>query len=152
MDEIEYIIGNDGTKYWYSDDRLHRLNAPAVIFRDGSEQWYVDGELHREDGPAVISANGKRGWYRYGGLHREDGPAIIYSDQSRAFHIKGEEIPIVLSRHDGKNIIFLDYEYAVDFTAYPSYQYNPRLAQGYLDDTDLILFMLTHVVVEMPYG
>ena len=34
----------DGTKYWYVDGELHRLDGPAVEYANGSKCWYVAGE------------------------------------------------------------------------------------------------------------
>ena len=33
---------------------------------DGSKCWYLNGELHRVDGPAVEYANGDKYWYLNG--------------------------------------------------------------------------------------
>jgi len=51
------------TKWWYLNNKFHRANGPAVIWRDGRESWYFNGKLHRTDGPAVKGLNGRRGWY-----------------------------------------------------------------------------------------
>ena len=69
------IIDEDGNKYWYCNDKLHRLDGPAVEMADGSKRWHVEGTLHRLDGPAMEDEYGKY-WYFEGFLHRTDGPAI----------------------------------------------------------------------------
>ncbi len=33
----------DGSREWYVEDKLHRLNGTAIIFADGSQEWYVSG-------------------------------------------------------------------------------------------------------------
>jgi len=40
---VEY---SDGTKKWYLDGKLHRLDRPACEYEDGSKYWYVDGKCH----------------------------------------------------------------------------------------------------------
>jgi hypothetical protein len=43
----------------------------------GTKQWYQEGHLHRLDGPAYIGANGTKRWYQNDKFHRIDGPAYI---------------------------------------------------------------------------
>jgi hypothetical protein len=38
---------------WFQDDKLHRIDGPAIERADGTREWYRDGKRHREDGPAV---------------------------------------------------------------------------------------------------
>ena len=52
-----------GTKEWYLNGKLHRVNGPAVEWSDGAKQWYVNGKLHRADGPAIENINGAKDWY-----------------------------------------------------------------------------------------
>ena len=56
-------INENGTKRWYLDDRLHRLDGPAVECTFGNKLWYINGKKHREDGPAAEWATGTKGWY-----------------------------------------------------------------------------------------
>jgi hypothetical protein len=43
-----------GDRYWYDENnRLHRLNGPAVIFPLDQKEWWVYGKRHRLDGPAI---------------------------------------------------------------------------------------------------
>ena len=53
----------DGTKQWWVDGKLHRLDGPAVEYEDGSKQWFVDGKCHRLDWPALEYADGSKYWY-----------------------------------------------------------------------------------------
>ena len=69
----------DGTKEWSVNDKLHRVDGPAVEYTDGSKEWYVNDKLHRVDGPAVEGASGYKEWWLDGRLHRTDGPAIEYA-------------------------------------------------------------------------
>ena len=52
-----------GAKYWYQDDKLHRLDGPAIELRSGTKEWYQDGKLHRLDGPAVERNEGPNEWW-----------------------------------------------------------------------------------------
>ena len=57
---------SDGSKYYFQNGKLHRLDGPAVEYSDGAKQWYQNNQLHRLDGPAVIYSNGTKEWYFYG--------------------------------------------------------------------------------------
>ena len=46
--------------------RVHRVDAPSIIWFDGEKCWYKDGKRHREDGPAIEYANGEKCWYLNG--------------------------------------------------------------------------------------
>jgi len=59
-------IDEQGTRFWYQNDRLHRTDGPALEFVDGTRYWYQNGLLHREDGPAIEYTNGERSWYLRG--------------------------------------------------------------------------------------
>jgi len=52
-----------GSKAWYYNDRLHRLNGPAVEYTNGTKHWYYKGKFHRLNGPAVEFANGDNVYY-----------------------------------------------------------------------------------------
>lgn len=52
----------DGDLFWYQDNQLHRLGAPAVELGNGTKAWYQHGKLHREDGPAVQILSGLPWW------------------------------------------------------------------------------------------
>ena len=56
-------VNDNGTKFWYLNDKLHRADGPAVEYANGNKFWYVDGKLHRTDGPAYEGANGNKFWY-----------------------------------------------------------------------------------------
>ena len=47
----EYVVRvyDYGTKYWFQNDKLHRLDGPAVEYADGEKHWYQKGLLHRLD-------------------------------------------------------------------------------------------------------
>jgi len=56
-------IYDNGTKYWFLNDELHREDGPAVERADGTKWWYLNDDLHREDGPAIEYASGSKAWY-----------------------------------------------------------------------------------------
>jgi hypothetical protein len=80
-----------GTKQWYLNGELHRVDGPAVEYTDGSRHWYLNGELHRVDGPAVEYANGDRCWYLNNRQHRIDGPAVEFADGSKYWYLNSKE-------------------------------------------------------------
>ena len=44
------IICKDGNKFYYIEDRLHRLDGPARIYSNGEEQYWInDTELTKEE-------------------------------------------------------------------------------------------------------
>lgn len=49
-----------------SDNKLHRIGAPAVEWNDGSKVWYQNGKLHREDGPAYVDKDGGVEYHLFG--------------------------------------------------------------------------------------
>ena len=60
------IIDSDGTKRWYLDNTLHRVDGPAIEYADGSKSWWLNDKRHRVDGPAVEWADGYKSWYLNG--------------------------------------------------------------------------------------
>jgi hypothetical protein len=59
-----YIDG--GTKRWYLNGELHRVDGHALEDNDGYKAWYINGERHREDGPALERVNGTKEWFLNG--------------------------------------------------------------------------------------
>jgi hypothetical protein len=86
---VEYA---DGSREWWVDGNLHRVDGPAYEGADGSRQWWVDGKRHRVDGPAYEGADGSREWWVDGKLHRVDGPAYEGADGSRQWWVGGERL------------------------------------------------------------
>jgi hypothetical protein len=64
MDDIQQTmtIDNAGNKYWWLNNRIHRVDGPAIEHATGKE-WWLHGTLHRTDGPAVEYANGDIEWW-----------------------------------------------------------------------------------------
>lgn len=94
----------DGTKKWYLNNELHRLDGPVVIMSDGTKEWRIHGELHRTNGPARVYPNGNQAWYQKNQLHRIGGPAIDFKTKQE-WWIHGK-----LHRPDGPAIIHLSCE------------------------------------------
>jgi len=61
--DYEVHTDADGTRSWYVNGQLHRLDGPAVEYADGTRVWNVNGQRHRLDGPAYEGADGTREWY-----------------------------------------------------------------------------------------
>jgi len=76
MSEVKngLVVDDDGNKYWYCNDVLHREDGPAVINITSLnvEVWWVNGVKHREDGPAIVYANGDKEWFLNGKMYSED--------------------------------------------------------------------------------
>jgi hypothetical protein len=66
MKTYKVEVDDNGTKYWYFNDKLHREDGPAIEYPDGSKFWYLNGNLHREDGPAIEDVNGSKEWWLNG--------------------------------------------------------------------------------------
>ena len=86
----------DGTKVWYLNGKLHRIDGPAIEGANGDKRWYLNGKQHRIDGPAMEYTNGDKEWFLNGRLHRIDGPAIEYTNGSKCWFLNDE-----LHRIDG---------------------------------------------------
>jgi hypothetical protein len=72
MYENEPTIASEETKFWWSNNLLHRKDGPAIERADGDRLWYLNGKLHREVGPAIVYANGEESWYLDGVSYTEE--------------------------------------------------------------------------------
>jgi hypothetical protein len=80
----------DGAWTWFLDDKIHRVDGPAVIRDAGTKEWYINGMRHRADGAAIEYSNGLRSWYFNGNLHRIGGPAIeMIHEDAKLWYIYG---------------------------------------------------------------
>ena len=45
---IEYDVEEypSGSKYWLFNNKLHRINNPAIEWNDGTKEWYLDGKRY----------------------------------------------------------------------------------------------------------
>ena len=90
METYTVKVDEDGSRRWYQNDKLHRLDGPAVEWTNGDREWYQNDKLHRLDGPAVEWTNGDREWYQNDKLHRLDGPAVEFVSGDREWYIEGK--------------------------------------------------------------
>ena len=62
LDKYEY---NNGDIYYIKKDTqlIHNPYGPAIIYKDGTKFYYIENKSHRLDGPARIYANGKEVYY-----------------------------------------------------------------------------------------
>ena len=58
----EIKINERGSKYWYKNGKLHRLDGPAVEYINGDKIWYKNDELHNIYGPAVLENGIEEYW------------------------------------------------------------------------------------------
>ena len=92
LDGSSFEVDPDGTKDWYLNEKLHRVDGPASEFEDGTKYWFLHGKRHREDSPAFEYADGSKEWYLNGNLHREDGPAIEGADGTKDWYLNGNQV------------------------------------------------------------
>ena len=93
----QYIrTGAGDEKYYYKDigeTILHREDGPAYEASSSSyQEWWLNNKIHRIDGPAVEQASGGKLWLQNSKLHRLDGPATENDDGSKQWFVNGEFI------------------------------------------------------------
>ncbi len=74
---------------YYSGNKLHRIDGPAIFVPGLVEVWYLNGRYHRRDGPAIVRADGSEDWYLYGKFHRTNGPAVVEADGTGFWYLNG---------------------------------------------------------------
>lgn len=53
-----------GTNWYYnSNNKLHRLDGPAIEYKGGYFFWYKKGRLHRINGPAYFNHPNHYEWF-----------------------------------------------------------------------------------------
>lgn len=71
----------NGSNIYYNFGRKHRYNnhdpAQTIIHPDNTkeERYYLENKLHRLEGPAITNSKGEYFYYNNGNLHNEHGPA-----------------------------------------------------------------------------
>ena len=90
MIKYEVHVDDNGNKFWYQDDKRHRIDGPAIEWFDGSKCWWLDDKRHRIDGPAIEWFNGSKEWYQDDKRHRIDGPAVEWYDGTKHWYLDGE--------------------------------------------------------------
>ena len=76
---------------WYQNNKLHRLDGPAIEWDDGSKFWYQNDKVHRLNGPACECADGTKYWYQNDKRHRLDGPACEYANGTKHWWVEGKQ-------------------------------------------------------------
>jgi len=79
MKKSKRSINKYGTKRWYLNNKLHRIDGPAVEYANGDKFWYLNGKLHRTDGPAVKCITGYEAWYLNGKMVNKENVIINYN-------------------------------------------------------------------------
>ena len=48
---IEYTVKvfDNGDKYWFLNDKIHRIDGPAVEYANGNKRWYLNGKKVTEE-------------------------------------------------------------------------------------------------------
>ena len=44
IQEYKVIIDEDGNKLWHQNDKLHRLDGPAVEYSNGNVEYWINGK------------------------------------------------------------------------------------------------------------
>jgi hypothetical protein len=84
------IIDKDGTKEWYLNGELHRVDGPAREYADGTKSWWLNDQRHRVDGPAYEYPTGDKEWWLNDQRHRVDGPALEWTDGYKSWYLNGQ--------------------------------------------------------------
>jgi hypothetical protein len=98
------VVNSIGTQAWYQNNKLHRLDGPAIIYANETQEWYKDDQRHRTDGPACVYPDGSQEWWVSGSVHRWDGPAVIGPGGIQHWFIKYRDITEKLSRYFNKDL------------------------------------------------
>ena|ERR1022692_4957689 len=89
------VIDSVGDKYYYENDKLHRLGGlPAVEYADGNRCYYEYGLSHRLGGlPACDHVYlGDKFYYEYGNLHCLNRAAVKYKNGEQEWWVKGKRL------------------------------------------------------------
>jgi hypothetical protein len=80
---MEVVICDDGTQCWYQNNKLHRLDGPAIVRMDGTCDYYQHNRPHRWDGPAITESDRTQHWFIYGENITEELSRYFNRDLSR---------------------------------------------------------------------
>ena len=86
---IEYP---EWAKFYFLDNKLHRVGGAAIEYYNGSRAYYKNGKRHRVGGAAVEYYSGAKYYYYEDKRHREDGAAIEYTNGEKSYYIHGDEV------------------------------------------------------------
>lgn len=89
MSTLKVIEIYNGSKFWFSNNKRHRTDGPAVECESGTREWWVAGKRHRTDGPSIERANGENYWYINGHNFTFDEWAEVleYSEQDKLYYL-----------------------------------------------------------------
>ena len=63
-EDEEYEDGNGDIIYYKKDTKIwHNPYGPAIIWADGRKYYFINNKKHRLDGPAMMYRNGKGTYY-----------------------------------------------------------------------------------------
>jgi len=48
MIKYEVVVHDNGDKFWYLNDKLHREDGPALEYASGNKYWYLKGKILTE--------------------------------------------------------------------------------------------------------
>jgi len=100
MEEYTVKVYDNGHKEWYQNDKLHRLDGPAIEWSDGDKFWYQNGKFHRLDGPAIEGIGGYKSWYIEGEelteeeFNNRDKVEVTLEDIAKAMNIDVKKLRI----------------------------------------------------------
>lgn len=57
------IEWSNGSKEWFQNGLLHRIDGAAMEYTDGTKYWCQNNLFHRLDGPAIEQWNGKKEYW-----------------------------------------------------------------------------------------
>ena len=63
MENYNRVDKNSDRIFYFLNDKLHRIDGPAVEYRNGYKEWCQNGKLHRLDGPAIEERYGTNYYY-----------------------------------------------------------------------------------------
>ena len=84
----------DWAKFYFLDNKLHRVGGAAIEYFNGTRAYYQNGQRHRVGAPAVEYPGGAKYYYYEDKRHRVDGAAIEYTNGAKAYFIHGDEVSI----------------------------------------------------------
>jgi hypothetical protein len=92
MENYNRVERNFWATFYYLNDKLHRIDGPAIECNNGDKEWYENGLRHRIGAPAIEHISGTKEWWQNGKLHRTDGPAREFFDGDKHWWFEDEFI------------------------------------------------------------
>ena len=85
-------VNDNGNKHWFQNNKLHRVDGPAIESADGNKEWFLNDKRHRVDGPAIELVDGTKRWFLNDKLHRTDGPAVEWAHGIKEWWLDGNKL------------------------------------------------------------